>query len=187
MRKQRSRDIISGRGCEKFSHAHKRTHCLYPAPPSMKSWLRPCTSTQCHSKNFSYMYTCFCHPSLVNQALPCSPLWVLQLLPGADPGGGGGSWGSDDPPFSWKKNYVISTTDTTSLAKLSNLFLSVTSCHKKHGKLTSNAVNLSKSGAMLAKKTADRAILPRARRRLGAWSKILRARFARGYAHAPPF
>ena len=97
----------------------------------------------------------------------------------------GGSWGSDDPPppFSWKKNYVI---DTTSLAKLPNLFLSVTSCHKKHDKLTSNAVNLSKSGAMLAKKPADRAILPRARSRLGAWSTFLRARLARGYGHAPP-
>ena len=65
-------------------------------------------------------------------------------------------------PLQLEKNYVLSTTDTTSLAKLPNLFLSVTSCHKKHGKLTSNAVNLSKWGAMLAKNPADRAILPRA-------------------------
>ena len=63
-------------GMDVCMHAHTHTHTHNIDTHDID---KP-AHTSTRSKNFSPMYTYFCHPSLVNQALPCSPVWVLQLL-----------------------------------------------------------------------------------------------------------
>ena len=55
-------------------HTHTHTHTINTHDIDKPA------HTSTHSKHISPMYTYFCHPSLVNQALPRSPVWVLQLL-----------------------------------------------------------------------------------------------------------